>query len=178
MGELDLARGDFERAGERYAELLDQIRARGDQMGEAYARWGLGMASSGVGRYAEAEEHLTAGVRLAERTGDWMILGRLLLTLGQTRLASTQSAAAAAAVARALTLFERMGAPLWQARGMEVLGALYASTGDTANARAAWRDGLALLDGVASVDRGGLVATLTARLSGSDPVRSDPIAVR
>lgn len=165
MGELCLARGKLEEARLRYHAVLNAVRPAHDVVGEAYAQLGLGLVAVRQGRPDPGEQHLRAGLRLAERIGERMAQGRLLVALAEMHSGAGRTIAAAAALAEALALFRALDATLWQARALDALGCLHADAGDRAGARSAWQAGLSMLDGVTSNTGPDLATRLRARLA-------------
>lgn len=161
LGEACVAQGDLAGAQSRFEAVLRTVRMSGDRIGEAYALHGLAVVAVGQHRLADAEQVLATRLKLARSVGERMVEGRLLLTLGETQLARGRPTVAVGLLTDALRLFRQLRAPLWQARTLHLLGALHEASGDPEAARLAWRDGLALLDGVETVAGSQLAELLT-----------------
>ncbi|MDT7787077.1 MAG: hypothetical protein QOF58_5496, partial [Pseudonocardiales bacterium] len=88
MGRAHLARGDAEKALDRFTESLDLIRELGEQSEEASILCGLGATHSALGDHEQALALLAEGVALAEQVGnDHYVMRGLIKTANALRRA-------------------------------------------------------------------------------------------
>jgi tetratricopeptide (TPR) repeat protein len=164
LGEISLLQGDHDRAFELFDGALRQVIDARDLVGEAYLRHGLSICAHRCGDLAAAEAQVAAGLAVAGRIGERMAEGRLLLARAEIHIATARPTSAATSLADALNRFRLLGAPIWQARALDLLGELHRRNGDGGSAVEAWRDAVALLGDVEDGAGAALVDTLTRRL--------------
>jgi DNA-binding SARP family transcriptional activator len=166
FGELCLARGDTAGAAMRFRAVLTAAEESHDEVGAAYAHWGLGVSALDDGRLADADSHLDAGLTLAYRIGEHLVQGRSLMALGQVHARRSHTAAAASALTRALDTFTAQGAVPWIVRTLDAFASLYLTTGDPISAESAMREARAHLDGLPPGDSAYLIRQLSGRFAG------------
>jgi DNA-binding SARP family transcriptional activator/tetratricopeptide (TPR) repeat protein len=165
-GELCLARGDTAGAAMRFRAVLTAAEESHDEVGAAYAHWGLGVSALDDGRFADADSHLSTGLTLAYRIGERLVQGRLLLALGQAHARRSHTAAAASALTRALDTFTEQGAVPLIVRTLDAFASLYLATGDPISAESAIREAHTHLDGLPHSDAAHLIRQLSDRFEG------------
>jgi DNA-binding SARP family transcriptional activator len=143
LAELYLRRSQLELAEQSFELTRLTASAGGDLVGQAYALLGLGITHSTRGDYVLAERDLQAAGASAERTGNPLIRGRVLLALAELDCARQQTADAMTRVEEALGVLDGLGpAGVWPARLLELKGRLHEQAGDPDAAALAWTDAL------------------------------------
>jgi DNA-binding SARP family transcriptional activator len=121
--ELQWRRGDFAGAEELLRTVCRETRATGDVVGEGYGLLGLGIVHTWTGDASRADSDLRLAGTLAERSGDVLLGGRVLLAQAELKVSQGSAKDARALLAEALNAFARLGSPpLWRARWEELNG--------------------------------------------------------
>ncbi|WP_433170453.1 BTAD domain-containing putative transcriptional regulator [Actinoallomurus sp. CA-150999] len=135
IGELDLERGEVERAERSFDRLAEVAREHHDPRSEAFALYGLGNVRQRQGALNEAEELLQEALSIARDTAERLLEARTLLTLGECHHEHGHRPEALGALTEAVAIFEEIGTPLWQARALESLASHLEAVGETDAAR-------------------------------------------
>lgn len=122
FAELYLSTGQVVLARQTLNRVLASVREIGDRIGEAYTVYWLGIVRRREGSLDTAEATFALALSIAEQVGDRLIEGQTHYALGELSLARTDNAKAWSHLARARTLFDELGAPLWLARSLIRLG--------------------------------------------------------
>ncbi len=144
LGDLALARADFDGAKRRYDEALASYRALGDALGQANCAKGLGDLALYAGAYDEARaryEDALARYRAAE---DVRGQANCLLSLGDLAFRTGRYAETADRLERALALYGSLDDGLGRANALKALGDLDFARSAHADARARYEEALAL----------------------------------
>ncbi len=151
MAELHLLRGSPHRAAELFRSALRLSSENGDIVGQAYALLGLGTVSWRQGDPGQAEERLRAAADLGDRCSDYMLRGRILLSLAELYMAGDRTESATVTSVQALAMLSHLGsATVWQGRAMELIGRLHERAGRTDAAVHAWLTALGMTDNTMS----------------------------
>jgi DNA-binding SARP family transcriptional activator/tetratricopeptide (TPR) repeat protein len=177
FAELYLSTGQVLLARQTLNRVLASVRETGDRIGEAYTVYWLGVVRRREGSLDTAEATFALALSIAEQVGDLLIEAQAHYALGELSLARTENAKAWSHLARARTLFDELGAPLWLARSLIRLGEADdpVELGDIAAPTVAEIDRVsALLENVPSKDavqlRGQLAELRSSMaLSGTEP---------
>ncbi|MFF0408840.1 BTAD domain-containing putative transcriptional regulator [Kitasatospora sp. NPDC004745] len=129
MGQGHLERGDHDRALEAFSQALDVVRLIGDHTGEIYALHGIGAARHRLGETGEAAHALHRALVLAEAANERLIMGRILVTLGELALGTGEAERAAEHLRRARLVFRLMRTPAEEARTLDLLRAARLAAG-------------------------------------------------
>ncbi|MFC4588510.1 AfsR/SARP family transcriptional regulator [Sphaerisporangium corydalis] len=121
MGDTYLGWDEPALAAEIFDTALAMVREIGDPAGEAYILNGLGIARLRLGETAVAEDALRHAVRLARTTGDRLAEARSLLGLGELALACEDAEHAVIHFEQALSLFQSIRTPAYEARALAML---------------------------------------------------------
>jgi DNA-binding SARP family transcriptional activator/tetratricopeptide (TPR) repeat protein len=109
--------GDFARAEDRLHQVHGKTHGTGDIVGEGYSLLGLAITRTRMGTLSQAESDLLHAQTLAERSGDVLLQGRIMLAKADLDATSGRTTRARASLAEAVEAFSRLGSPpLWQAR--------------------------------------------------------------
>jgi tetratricopeptide (TPR) repeat protein len=173
LGEVHLSLGDHEAARVQFDGAITQVVEAGDLVGEAYLRHGLAVCAHRRNDLAEAERQVAAGLAVAGRVGERMVEARLLLTRAETQIEDARPTSAATSIADALSRFRSLGAVIWQARALDLLGRLHDLTGDAAGAVEAWREAAELSGAVEPGVASPLIESVDRRLREASVPRDD-----
>jgi DNA-binding SARP family transcriptional activator/tetratricopeptide (TPR) repeat protein len=123
LAELQLRRGRAEPAVDALSSVLRLTRDADDVVGQAFALACTGNARLLLGELDCAESAFAEALGLAERAGNRLIRGRVLLGLSELHLARAEEHAALARAEEAIGVFREHGAEgVWHARALELLG--------------------------------------------------------
>lgn len=121
MGQSHLERGGYDKALEAFSRALDVVRLIGDHTGEIYALHGIGSARHRLGETGEAAHALHRALLLAEGSNERLIMGRILVTLGELALGTGEADLAVEHLRRARLVFRLMRTPAEEARTLDLL---------------------------------------------------------
>ncbi|MEV7938243.1 MULTISPECIES: BTAD domain-containing putative transcriptional regulator [unclassified Kitasatospora] len=130
MGQSHLERGGYDRALEAFSRALDVVRLIGDHTGEIYALHGIGAARHRLGESGEAAHALHRALLLAEGSNERLIMGRILVTLGELALGTGEADLAVQHLRRARLVFRLMRTPAEEARTLDLLRSARLAAGD------------------------------------------------
>jgi DNA-binding SARP family transcriptional activator len=113
--------GDFARAEERLHQVRRKTHETGDIVGEGYSLLGLAITRTQTGAVSQADSDLRHAETLAERSGDVLLRGRIMLARAELDVTSGRPERARAELAEAVKAFSRLGLPpLWRVRCQEL----------------------------------------------------------
>jgi DNA-binding SARP family transcriptional activator len=121
IGDIELKRGDPSRSESIFQQVLQLVRSRGDKLGEAHALLGLGTVQTVQENYELAETSLRLAYSLCRSSGDTLTFAQVCLALGDAYRASGAWGRARASATEALQALQRLGAPLWRDRTLDLL---------------------------------------------------------
>ncbi|MFJ3217857.1 AfsR/SARP family transcriptional regulator [Kitasatospora sp. NPDC086801] len=130
MGQSHLERGGYDRALDAFSRALDVVRLIGDHTGEIYALHGIGAARHRLGETGEAAHALHRALLLAEGSNERLIMGRILVTLGELALGTGEADLAVEHLRRARLVFRLMRTPAEEARTLDLLRSARLAAGD------------------------------------------------
>jgi DNA-binding SARP family transcriptional activator len=154
LGETHMLTGDLLSAVDAFGLALAKVRELGDPIGEAYILQGMGVAKVRRGEFGDARGALQRSLELAGTTGERLVEAQALLGFCELALADGDPDQAGLVARQAADIFERIGAVLYAARALTLLGQAQAALGDAAAAKAAADE----------------AAALQAKLAGGPPV--------
>jgi len=125
--------------------VLTLVREVDDAVGIAFALETLGRLRVRQGHLAEAVELFTQVLEIAREHDSRDLVGRALFRLGDLYGRLGDRSRSASHVIEAVAVFDRIGAPVWQARAREALGRLHAAAGDAVAAAEVRQAALRLL---------------------------------
>jgi tetratricopeptide (TPR) repeat protein len=131
LGVLANVRGERELALTCYQRALAAYQRLGHLRGMAQTRYNLAVSYREIGFPAEAESHLAAAARLAERGESPDVIGLAECELGLLRLHGGDPDLAAVHAGRARERFGRLGDPVRGAEAARVLALAHAARGRT-----------------------------------------------
>jgi putative nucleotidyltransferase with HDIG domain len=137
-------RGDHEAALDHYERSRRAFEAAGDERGCALAYHNLGMLSSDLKRWDDADRYFRASLALAERVGDVYLRGLCLLNHTEVLLAHRRYDEARWNADAALHVFDELGARAYKSGAYRMLGVVYRETGRLALAEARLRAAIEL----------------------------------
>src|SRR5206468_3829694 len=88
LAELLWRRGDFAHAEKWLHQVHRKTRETGDIVGEGYSLLGLAITCTNTGAVSQADSHLRHAETLAERSGDIMLRGRIMLARAELDVTS------------------------------------------------------------------------------------------
>ncbi|MEN3358855.1 MAG: hypothetical protein V7637_2837 [Mycobacteriales bacterium] len=132
-----------------HAHALAAAQASGDQVAEARALTGLGLADWRLGRYRSAADRYQQALRLFAAAGDPVGEGRALGNLGITYWRLGRYEQAAEHHRQALALHRRLADRVGEARSLNNLGLVEARMGRCPDAARHYREALRLFDDLA-----------------------------
>ena len=113
--------GDFAHAEERLHQVRRKTHETGDIVGEGYSLLGLAITRTQTGAVSQADSDLRHAETLAERSGDVLLRGRIMLARAELDVTSGRPERARAELAEAVKAFSRLGLPpLWRVRCQEL----------------------------------------------------------
>jgi DNA-binding SARP family transcriptional activator len=122
--------GDFAQAEERLHQVRRKTHETGDVVGEGYSLLGLAITRTHTGAVSQADSDLRQAQTLAERSGDVLLRGRIMLARAELDAVGGRTERARAVLAEAIGTFSRLGSPpLWRAKCQELesrIGLVYA----------------------------------------------------
>ena len=131
-GEVGLATGELTEAVAAFSRALAIVHDRGDPVGQAHIRCGLGLAWLGLGQLGPAQAELERALDLAGAAGQRVAESWALLGLSELALAAGQAQRAVTLARQALDTFRQIGTPLYQERALSALSAARDAVGDGA----------------------------------------------
>jgi len=164
LGEAGLTVKDIVGALTSFGGVLEIATECGDRIGESYALYGLGLTQTAAGDSRRAVTTLRQAGKIAADGRDRMVHARIDLARAEAEYALGAREVAAHLAGDVLRLFQQLGARVWQARTLRLLGDVNQGTEAAA---AAWREGLDLVTGIDSQDARQLADDLLRRLGGA-----------
>ncbi|MET9774544.1 BTAD domain-containing putative transcriptional regulator [Streptomyces sp. NPDC006367] len=135
LAEMDLARGELDRAAHGYAESLVAATTLGDLSGRCVALLGLGTVDVRRGALKEGERRLGQALSLARDIQDPLLESEVLLALARAHQAAGDGDGAAALLNEGAELCRLMGAPTRHETFLRARAALGAQPVDSAGSR-------------------------------------------
>ncbi|HVX33939.1 MAG TPA: tetratricopeptide repeat protein [Solirubrobacterales bacterium] len=149
-GHLELAQEDFAAARDAYQGSRD-LHAEADvPRGVTLQDYHLGRALAGLGEDEAAVDSYDRALGGVDPETDELLMGRTLIHLAESRLRLDDPEAAASSALRALEIMRRHRLPYYEARCLEVLGAIDAETGRPDEAARRLRDAHAIYVSISS----------------------------
>lgn len=175
FAEALLACGEVAAADKWFRRLFELAERNGDLRGLAAAHYGMGMIELHADRLRTAVEFFHQALGLYLRTGERRMEGRVRLALGELYRRERAFSEAIGQLTLAVTVFGEIGAVLWQARALDLLGDVHAARNgpaDAALSRDAWGRARSLLAQVSSADVDRILAELGQEAD--HPLRPQP----
>jgi putative nucleotidyltransferase with HDIG domain len=132
LGILANVQGDLDGALVHYRRSLDGFQHSNNDHGCGLAYHNLGMVSTDLGRYEEAEEQFLESRLIAERIGDGQLQAKCLVSHAEVDISRQRYDAARQKAEKALALFDRLGFKRGKADAYRVIGMVYRETGRAA----------------------------------------------
>jgi DNA-binding SARP family transcriptional activator len=129
-GEAYLQSGELDKAIDTFELALARARSLGDPIGESCALRGIGITRTRQGEFGQAGRALQRAVDLARTSCKRLAKGNALVGLCELALARRDPEGAITAGREACEEFQRMGAPLYEARVLALLSKAHAARGD------------------------------------------------
>lgn len=139
LGSVESLQGNRDAARHHYRRSLQAFLAAGNEQGCAIAYHNLGMISSDLRQWSEAEEFFTASLRAVQQTGDLHLRGLALLNRAEVLLSLGKLAQARLSADAAAGIFDELHAPPELADAHRVLGIVYRDSGDLPEAQSRLR---------------------------------------
>ncbi|MFC0548483.1 AfsR/SARP family transcriptional regulator [Kutzneria chonburiensis] len=121
FAELHVAVERFDLAREALHRVLRIVRNIGDQIGEAYAVYGLGVVRQREGRLDAAATTMAHALDLSRRLGERLVEARSRYALGEIALLRADFMLASTHLQAARTLFAALGSTVWLDRTLGLL---------------------------------------------------------
>jgi DNA-binding SARP family transcriptional activator/tetratricopeptide (TPR) repeat protein len=149
LAELFRRQGNLELAEDLLLSVRRVAQDGGDDVGRAFAQFGLGVTRAAKGDDTGARTDLQAAFESANQLGHQLLRGQVLLALVELDISAGQLASAAVRLREAESTFRNLGfSVLWRGRCLEMSGRLHQREGRIDAAADSWRAALELLDGV------------------------------
>lgn len=121
--ELLWRRGDLAQAEDRLCYVYRETQDSGDIVGQGYSLLGLGIVRTMTRAFSQAGVDLCGAEKLASRSGDALLSGKIVLALAELEIASDRKAHARALLTKAFEIFSRLdSSQRWQAHCRELAG--------------------------------------------------------
>ncbi|MFI6013467.1 AfsR/SARP family transcriptional regulator [Streptomyces sp. NPDC051243] len=120
LAEALLRAGELRDAEETSRRAIALTRVQRDRMGEAYGLRALGEAQWRQNLVDEAEESLRDAHEAAEDVGDRFLQARVEVDLACVKVLRGEHGAARVCLHRALAVFRRLNAPVWEERALHL----------------------------------------------------------
>jgi tetratricopeptide (TPR) repeat protein len=146
MGSIAAERGDLETARRHFLASAERFRQAGYHFGEAVTLNNFGRAALDLGNARIALPMLQTARGAARRAGDAELLGIVQTNVADAHQRLGEHGDGTREAAEALEIFTRLANHLRRAECLRVLGALDASRGDAAAARARYAEALEAAD--------------------------------
>lgn len=151
LGVIANIQGDHEGALQLYQRSLEACAAANDVQGRAIAYHNLGMVSSDLQQWDEADRYFSESLTLAESLGDVRLKGLCLLNHAEVHFARQHYDRARANAEAALVIFDQLGSRPDKADAYRVIGTVYRETGKAALAESRLRASIELAAGTSDV---------------------------
>jgi tetratricopeptide (TPR) repeat protein len=135
LGELQLRQGDYGAAEQTFRQILADVQAASDIVGQAHVLLGLGETLAKAGRDEEAGQRLDAALTLARQARQRIVEARALFVLGAMNPARQAAPARRDYLTRSLAIFGELELAHWQQQASSALSRLD-GPGDSALLRA------------------------------------------
>jgi HD-GYP domain-containing protein (c-di-GMP phosphodiesterase class II) len=129
LGIIANIRGDLANARRSYLRSLRRFRQARDQQGCAIAYHNLGMLTADRRQWQKADSYLTAGLKIAIRTGDVPLQASLLLNRSEVEIGLIHYERALGDAEQALDIFVQLGNLSGQADAHRLLGVVFREMG-------------------------------------------------
>lgn len=144
LGVIANIQGNLYGALAHYQSALDASRRVGDNHGTAIACHNLGMVSSDLKQWAEADRYFQESHGLAQEANDAHLRALCLLNRTEVYLATDRMEEARLSAEQALAIFNQLDSPLDKADAHKMLGVVFRETGKPALAEARLRTAIQL----------------------------------
>lgn len=144
LGVIANIQGDLSGALAHYESALHASRRTGDDRATAIAYHNLGMVSSDLKHWPEADRYFQESHTLAEQMNDTHLRALCLLNRTEVYLATHRFNEARRSAESALVIFDELNSPLDKADAYRMLGTVLRETGNPALAEARLRTALQL----------------------------------
>ncbi len=124
LGELQLRQGDYGAAEATFRQILADVQAASDIVGQAHVLLGLGESLAYAGRSEEAGQRLDAALTLARQGRQRIVEARLLFVLGSMNPAQRSRQACRDYLTQSLAIFDELDLDHWRQRALSALRSL------------------------------------------------------
>jgi tetratricopeptide (TPR) repeat protein len=121
LGELQLRQGEYDAAEQTFRQILADVEAASDIVGQAHVLLGLGETLARSGRGGEAGRRLDAALVLARQARQRIVEGRVLFVLGAINPARRDQPACRDYLTRSLAIFGELELAHWQQQASSAL---------------------------------------------------------
>jgi CHAT domain-containing protein/predicted negative regulator of RcsB-dependent stress response len=125
LGRVEMRRGHYQAALNRFQQGLTLLEPMGDAVWEGSGLAGIGRVYLDMGETAAAVKHWERALQLFETAGLKIFAVDTLMSLGATYLASSDHGLALSRFERALSLAEEQGVVRWKAWALRSIGVVY-----------------------------------------------------
>ncbi len=144
LGNIALARSDYEGARQRYEAALPLYQKAGHVLGEAVCIACLGQVAHARSDHIGARNNYEAALHLFQKVGDVLGEANCVTGLGDIALERSDHDGARKRYEDALPLYRQVGDVLGEANCIQSLGDIDEAKGEFAATRELWREALAL----------------------------------
>jgi DNA-binding SARP family transcriptional activator/predicted negative regulator of RcsB-dependent stress response len=124
LGELQLRQGDYGAAEATFRQVLADVRAASDIVGQAHVLLGLGETLANAGRSQEAGQRLDTALTLARQARQRIVEARVLFVLGSFNPAQRSRPVLRDYLTQSLAIFDEVDLAHWRQRAFSALGSL------------------------------------------------------